>query len=68
LAVYHIAYREYKRVPSAKEMDDRLAMLNGALVAAPFAQGGIAGRYCGNPKDGFHARALINVLSGPVRS
>jgi hypothetical protein len=59
LAIYHIAYHGYKRAPSEKEMEDRLTMLNAAFAAAPFVEEGIAGRYCGNPKDGFHDAACV---------
>lgn len=34
-------------------------MLNAAFTAAPFVEEGIAGRYLGNPKDGYHDAACV---------
>ena len=59
MAIYHIAYHGYKRKPSPEQMEKQVAMLNAAFAAAPYVEDGAAGRYLGNPDDGFDDAAWV---------
>jgi hypothetical protein len=59
VAIYHIAYHGYKHKPSAQQMDKQVAMLNAAFAAAPYVEEGAAGRYLGDPADGFDDAAWV---------
>ena len=59
MAIYHIAYHGYKDKPSPEQMEKQLAMLNAAFAAAPYVEDGAAGRYLGNPDDGFDDAAWV---------
>jgi hypothetical protein len=59
MAIYHIAYHGYKVRPSPEQMAKQVAMLNAAFAAAPYVEEGAAGRYLGNPDDGFDDAAWV---------
>ncbi|EFV13826.2 hypothetical protein [Segniliparus rugosus] len=59
MAIYHIAYHGYKRKPTMEEAEQRLSMFNAAFSAAPYIEEGNAGRYLGNPEDGYDDAAWV---------
>ena len=59
MAIYHIAYHGYKHRPSPEQLEKQVAMLNAAFAAAPCVEDGAAGRYAGNPADGFDDAAWV---------
>jgi hypothetical protein len=59
MPIYHIAYHGYKYRPSAKEMNERLAMLQAAFDAAPYVEEGFGGHYFRNPEDGYHDAVCV---------
>ena len=59
MAIYHIAYHGYRREPSPEEMQERLAMFNAGLATVPYIEEGFAGRYAGNPADGYHDAVCV---------
>lgn len=59
MAIYHIAYHGYKHNPSPEQMEKQVAMLNAAFAAASYVEDGAAGRYLGNPDDGFDDAAWV---------
>ena len=58
MPIYHIAYHGYKRKPSDKEMQERMAMFQAAFAAAPFVEEGFVGHYFG-PEDGYHDAVCV---------
>lgn len=59
MAIFHIAYHGYRRKPFEKEAEQRLAMMSAAFAAAAYVEDGAAGRYAGNPADGFDDAAWV---------
>ena len=59
MAIYHIAYHEYRVKPSQEQFEAQVKMLNEAFAAAPYVEDGAAGRYQGHPDDGFDDAAWV---------
>ncbi|MBT8340970.1 MAG: hypothetical protein KJP07_13220 [Desulfatitalea sp.] len=59
MAIYHIGCHGLKRAPSNKEIANRIAMLEAEFATKPFIESWIAGRYFGNPQDGYHDAACL---------
>jgi quinol monooxygenase YgiN len=58
MPIYHIAYHGYKRQPTNKEMQERMAMFQAAFAAASFVEEGFLGHYFG-PDDGYHDAVCV---------